>query len=66
MFQRPHSMDEREGSGIGLALCKRIVERHDGDIWVESDPGGGTTFPFSLPPGVERSAPVDVAEPIEQ
>ncbi|MFP8953220.1 PAS domain S-box protein [Natrialbaceae archaeon A-arb3/5] len=49
VFQRLHAVDERAGSGIGLALCERIVERHDGEIWVESEPGEGATFSFTLP-----------------
>ncbi|WP_207588113.1 ATP-binding protein [Halomontanus rarus] len=48
IFQRLHSVEERPGSGIGLALCERIVERHDGDIWVDSEPGTGSTFSFTL------------------
>ena len=57
IFQRLHTREEYSGTGIGLSLCKRIVERHGGQIWFDTEPEGGTIFHITLQPAGDVENP---------
>jgi len=48
IFKRLHNKNVYEGTGIGLSVCKKIILRHKGEIWLQSNPGEGTTFIFTI------------------
>ncbi len=63
MFKRLHTREQYQGTGIGLALCKKIVHKFGGEIWLESAPGQGTTFYFTLPKKEKTTPPPSAAKP---
>lgn len=66
VFRRLHTIDEYSGTGIGLAICKRIIELHGGHLWVDSSEGQGATFHFTIPITPPSSEPTDEAKSLTE
>jgi light-regulated signal transduction histidine kinase (bacteriophytochrome) len=64
IFKRLHSYSAHPGSGVGLAICEKIVKRYGGEIWLESETGGGATFWFTLPLATELPLPQASADKV--
>ena len=60
IFQRLHNREDYSGTGIGLALCKKIVEYHGGDLWIDTEYTGGTRFRFTLATQAAMPEPIEL------